>query len=348
MKKILALIIIVLVGVAILHDIDVKNKAKQNTLSEEATRAVLQKPDGVSPNKGGKNTILGTAFTPAHFPGSSAEDVKDTFRLANELGNHVILISEWDSDMDPNNIKIVRDFTHAQGMKFHLHISPISLDNQRQDPAIPKRAGGDSFGNASVRTAFIAHALSMAELKPDVLALGTEVDLLAKNTKEFDQYVSLAKETYDAVKKKYPSQTITISFQWDNLRKADPAKILPLFKDSLDIYSFTTYPYFFYKDPVEIPKDYYTAIRTYLPTERLGFSEIGWASKGSGSEETQATYYGMLPELMRETKPEYAIFGMLHDVDVFGFLLASLNSVGLRDNDGTPKKSWDTVINLGF
>jgi hypothetical protein len=340
MKKILLIGLALSLVLGILHNIDVKNKETLTTLENE-----VQKPVTTSTNK---NVILGTAFTPANFPGSSIEDIKNTFTLADEVGNQVILIGEWDSDMDPKNIILVRDMTHAQGMQFHYHISPISLDNQRRDPAIPKNAGGDSFGDAPVRTAFIAYALAMAELKPDVLGLGTEVDLLAKNPQEFDQYVSLAKETYDAVKKKYPKQTITISFQWDNLRKEDPAQILPLFKDSLDVYSFTTYPYFFYKDPAEIPDDYYTAIRTYLPTERIGFSEIGWASKGSGSEETQATYYGMLPDLMRDTKPEYAIFGMLHDINVFGLLLASLNSVGLRNNDGTPKESWNTVINLKF
>ncbi len=340
MKKILLIGLLLFLVLGILHSIDIKNKETRTALENG-----VQKPVTKSTNK---NVILGTAFTPAHFPGSSIDDIKNTFALADEVGNHVMLISEWNSDMDPKNIILVRDMTHAQGMQFHFHISPISLENQRRDPAIPKRVGGDSFGDASVRTAFIAHALAMAELKPDVLGLGTEVNLLAKNPEEFEHYVSLAKETYDAVKKTYPKQTITISFQWDNLRKDDPAKILPLFKDSLDIYSFTTYPYFFYEDPTEIPKDYYTKIRTYLPTARIGFSEIGWASKGSGSEESQATYYGMLPELMRDTKPEYAIFGMLHDVDVFSFPLSSLNSVGLRNNDGTPKESWDAVINLDF
>lgn len=338
MKKIILIAFVLFFILAVLHGIDVKNKETITTLENE-----VQKPVTKSVNK---NVILGTAFTPARFPGSSIDDIKNTFTLADEVGNHVMLIGEWDSDMDPKNIILVRDMTHAHGMMFHFHISPISLENQRQDPAIPNSAGKNTFRDESTRKAFITHALAMAELRPDVLGLGTEVDLLAKNPEEFDQYVSLAKETYDAVKGKYPAQTVTISFQWDNLRKEDPAKILPLFKESLDIYSFTTYPYFFYKNPDEIPKDYYTAIRTYLPTDRIGFSEIGWASKGSGSEETQATFYGMLPELMRETKPEYAIFGMLHDVNVFGFLLASLNSVGLRNNDGTPKKSWNTVINL--
>ncbi len=47
-------------------------------------------------------------------------------------------------------------------------------------------------------------------------------------------------------------------------------------------------------------------------------------------------------------KPECALFGLLHDVKIFGGLLSDLNSVGVRNHDGSPKESWNTVVSLGF
>lgn len=340
MKKIILIALVLFCILAILHGIDVKNKERLTTLENE-----VQKPVTRSNNK---NVILGAAFTPANFPGSSPDDVKDFFRLADELGNTVILIGEWKDGIDPKNITIVRDLTHARGMKFHYHISPISLDRERKYPAIPKSVDGDSFTDAKVREAFVAYALKMASLEPDLLGLGTEVNFLAKNPSEFNAYVTMVKEAYDAVKKKYPDQTMTISFHWDSLRKDDPKTMLAQFKGSLDIYSFTTYPSFSHRDPDDLPRDYYTSIRMFLPTERIGFSEIGWFSKGKSSEDVQAKYYGQLAELMRETKPEYALLGLLHDVKVFGGELDMLNSVGVRNRDGSPKKSWDIILNLNF
>ena len=50
-------------------------------------------------------------------------------------------------------------------------------------------------------------------------------------------------------------------------------------------------PSFSFKDQADIPDTYYTDIRTYLPTERIGFSEIGWNSSGKGGEAMQAAFW---------------------------------------------------------
>lgn len=294
-----------------------------------------------------KNTILGFSISPAHMPDPGDKDINDYFNLAAQSGSHVTLITEWKDEMPTDMIKQLMEKTRAKHLAFHLYLSPISLDGGRKTPAIPTSVGGTSFKDEKVRAAFKARALELASLKPDYLGLGTEVNFLEANPAEYEAYVSLTKETYQAIKEKYPDQTVTISFQWDNMIINKRFDSLARFNQSLDVYSFTTYPSFF-GDPDMMPVEYYSCIRKLLPTQRLGFSEVGWNSKAGSSEEMQAKFYAKLPELMKNARPEYVTLGLMHDVTVFSPELNALNSVGVRNLDGTPKKSWNVVSNLTF
>jgi hypothetical protein len=98
------------------------------------------------------------------------------------------------------------------------------------------------------------------------------------------------------------------------LRKDDPKTMLAQFKGSLDIYSFTTYPSFSHRDPDDLPRDYYTSIRMFLPTERIGFLKLAGFQKEKVVRMYRQSIMGNLRNFMRETKPEYALLGLLHDV----------------------------------
>ncbi len=294
-----------------------------------------------------KKTILGFAVSPAHLPNPGEQDINNFFDLAAEEGSHVTLITEWKDEMPDSTITILMEKAKEKNLTFHLYLSPIALDGERKTPAIPASAGGTSFMDEKVRAAFKARALDLAALKPDYLGLGTEVNFLEDNPAEYAAYVSLTKETYQAIKEKYPSQVVTISFQWDQMLINKKFGSLDQFKDSLDVYSFTTYPSFFV-DPATIPADYYSCVRKLLPTQRLGFSEVGWNSEAGSSEDMQVKYYSLLPGLMKEARPEYVTLALMHDTSGFGSGLTALNSVGVRTIDGTPKKSWNVVANLTF
>ena len=294
-----------------------------------------------------KNTILGFAVSPAHLPNPGEHDINNFFDLAAQEGSHVTLITEWKDEMPDDTIKTLMEKAKEKKLTFHLYLSPISLDGGRKTPAIPASAGGTSFADEKVRDAFKARALDLAALKPDYLGLGTEVNFLEDNPAEYAAYVSLTKETYQAIKEKYPSQVVTISFQWDQMLINRKFGSLDQFKDSLDVYSFTTYPSLF-GDPDTIPADYYSCVRKLLPTQRLGFSEVGWNLEAGSSEDMQAKYYGLLPGLMRDARPEYVTLALMHDTTGFGSGLSALNSVGVRKIDGTPKKSWNVIANLTF
>lgn len=304
-------------------------------------------PPATAPAGDAKNTLLGFAVSPAHMPTPGEEDLETFFGLAAQHGSHVTLITEWKDGMSDEAIADLIGRAHARGLKCHLYLSPVSLDGGRKTPAVPAGLGGTGFRDDRVRTAYRTRVLELAALRPDVLGLGTEVNLLEANPDEYEAYASLTRETYRAIKARYPGQTVTISFQWDTMIITKNFGPLRRFADSLDVYSFTTYPGIF-KDPATIPGDYYSCVRVLLPAERLGFSEAGWSSGAGSSPDLQAQYYARLPELMKDARPEYVTLGLMHDVNLFSGDLETLNSVGVRNTDGCPKKSWGVVTNLSF
>lgn len=162
---------------------------------------------------GSRATVLGVAYSPANHPASTPEDVAEFFRLARAIGSHVTLIVQWDAMPALSAIAEVQRLSRAHDLDFHLHLSPTALYGGCQDPAIPASVGGTSFNDSAVRTAFIAQAQDLAALTTDVLGLGTEINLLAQNRDEFAAYISLAREAYEAVRSRHPSQTVTVSFQ---------------------------------------------------------------------------------------------------------------------------------------
>ncbi len=292
-----------------------------------------------------KNTIVGVALSPAHMPNFSSADLSGFFDQAAVIGNHIVWICEWESMPPFGQIKAVHDMAVSDELKFHFYLSPIALFGGRKNPAIPKSVGGTSFADPKVREAYKDEVLTLASLNPDVLGLATEVNFLAQNSTEYAAFVSLVGETYQAVKRKYPDQVVTISFQWDVMKSQKQFDRLKQFAGIVDVYSFTSYPDAF-GVPQKVPDDYYSGIRQYLPTQRVGISEFGWSSAPPSSEREQAAFYGRIPELMAPVRPEYVSLALLHDVNVFSGELERLNHVGLRLIDDEPKPSWMTIVNL--
>jgi len=294
-----------------------------------------------------KDTIIGVALSPAHFPYFSDHDFNVFFDEAAQIGSHVTWIFQWGSLPPSGSFVIMQNMAKQSGLKFQLWLSPTTLTNDRKEPDLPKSLAGKHFDEVEVRRAYVDEVMDLAALRPDVLGLATEVNFLAQNPREFASFVSLEHEAYIAVKEKYPDQLVTLSFQWEVMRAHQQFDLLRQFKSSLDVYSFTSYPDAF-GDPsrVKVPDDYYSSIRKYLPTERVGISEIGWSSVSPSSEEDQAAFFARLPDFIRGAKFEFVTLALLHDVSLFKGELDRLNQVGIRTIDDAYKKSWGVLISL--
>jgi len=292
------------------------------------------------------DTTLGVALSPAHIPFQTGADIDRFFEQAAQIGAHVTWIIEWQSMPATFQFRAIEAMTRRHALRFYVFLSPIALTGGRRTPAVPSALGQSSFHAAVVREAFTRQALELAALRPDLLGLATEVNFLAANPDEFEAFVTLARDTYSAIKRQNPDQTVTISFQWDVMAAREQFEMLAKFAKAVDVYSFTTYPDAFGSTPVIPEPQYYSAVRKILPRERIGFAEIGWSSAAPSSEKQQAEFYASIPRLFGGLKADFLTLALMHDVRIFSGSIARLNYVGIRSLDDKPKPAWQAVLDL--
>lgn len=193
--------------------------------------------------------------------------------------------------------------------------------------------------------------------KPKYMALGIEVNMLyEKSPSDFESFVSFFDDVYDAVKSKSPNTKIFTIFQLEKMKgmngglfggKNDPSKaqwqLLEKFPKS-DIIAFTTYPGLIYKDPSEIPQNYYTEIKSHT-TKLIAFTEIGWHSAQSpagweSSYQEQAKFVTTFFDLAEDLNKEFVIWSFMYDQNT----IEPFNSMGLRNSDRTARPAWDEWI----
>lgn len=196
-------------------------------------------------------------------------------------------------------------------------------------------------------------AAFVQKYKPPYLGLGIEINMLyEKSPADFEAFVRLFDETYDAVKAVSPKTKVFTVFQLERMKglrgglfggKNDPSKsnweLLDKFSKA-DFIAFTTYPGLIFKSPAEIPADYYSEIKTRV-NKPIAFTEIGWHSvaspvgwESSGAE--QAEFVRMFFELTADLKPETAIWSFLYDQQT----IQPFDTMGLFDAAG-PKPAWE-------
>ena len=108
-----------------------------------------------------------------------------------------------------------------------------------------------------------------------------------------------------------------------------------------DIAAFTTYPGLIYKNPSDIPSDYYSEIKSHT-SKPVAFTEIGWHSAASpagweSSEEEQAEFVDAFFNLTKDMKKQFNIWSFLFDQNT----AEPFKTMGLRGSDGNGKLSWD-------
>lgn len=189
------------------------------------------------------------------------------------------------------------------------------------------------------------------------LGLGVEVNVLyEKSPADFDKFVQLYNEVYDAVKAKSPQTQVFTVFQLEKIKglngglfggSNDPAaewQLLDRFAKS-DLIAFTTYPGLIYKTPDQIPSDYYTEIKLHT-AKPVAFTEIGWHTDANpsgweSSESKQSEFITKFFNLSSGLNKEMAIWSFLYDQNT----TLPFNSMGLWRSDGTPKPGWNTWVN---
>lgn len=111
-----------------------------------------------------------------------------------------------------------------------------------------------------------------------------------------------------------------------------------------DIIAFTTYPGLIYKNPSDIPADYYTEIQLYT-SKTIAFTEIGWHSAASpvgweSSDSEQAEFVEVFFNLSKDLNKELVVWSFLYDQNT----IEPFNSMGLIPQEGRTKSAFDAWI----
>jgi hypothetical protein len=199
------------------------------------------------------------------------------------------------------------------------------------------------------RQLFIASVTAYASMwRPAYLGIGIEMNALyEKHPDQFDAFVSLFNDAVPAVKAVSPDTKVFTCFQLETMKgytlwqdaPPDPAKaewdLVGRFH--ADLVAFTTYPDLVFKDPSEMPDDYYASIAQHVD-EPVIFTEIGWHAAASpagweSSDGEQAAFLARFIDLVAPLRSPILVWSFLYDPAA----IEPFNSMGLYRSDGSAR-----------
>jgi hypothetical protein len=211
------------------------------------------------------------------------------------------------------------------------------------------------FGDERLRSAFVGYATYVAaNYKPAYMALGIEINMLYDRAPEqFDAFVSLYAEAYDAVKQQSPGTRVFPTFQLEDLEGGFGTihppqwEVLDFFRAKMDALAISTYPFLAdVRSTADIRADYYSQLRQRFEGEIL-IAETGYASApvegrvNVGTEEDQKAF---LERILGDAEENgFAAVVWLAALDP-GFVsqgaTAVFTDIGLRKSEGRTNLAW--------
>lgn len=242
------------------------------------------------------------------------------------------------------------------GLEIFVAIDPLDPSDRTRLASAPEELADAGFGDPRVRSAFIAYAQYLAlNLEPRYMALGMEVDLYdAARPDDFDSFVSLYFEAYDAVKDISPETLVFPTFQMEAIQNllSPPGQALTRwhlmlrFEPKVDILAITTYPSFAFAAPDDIPPDYYDQLRRYSDVP-IAIAAMGYSSGpgrdgiNEGTEEEQEAFLRRALRDARRLNMAFVVwFASADPPFVQEPPLDLLQHIGLRRADGSDKPAW--------
>ncbi|MBI4731061.1 MAG: hypothetical protein HY781_02840 [Chloroflexi bacterium] len=301
-------------------------------------------------------TQFGVAgLIPRNFPHPSAADWTNLYETLPETGSLLGVYTSW-SDSSETAGEIPSVVSAAYGLADRYDFIPVVVLGFFNDMPDGSLQASIQLSDPAERLLFQQTALAIVEkYQPPYLGLGGEVNRYHEAApSDFDNYLTLYAETYDAVKSVSPQTKVFAVFQLEMLKgngyllgnseKRQPQwGLLSRFGDRLDLAAFTTYPFLDFQSPDNVPADYYAEIAAHTG-KPVAFTEIGWPSAPltpfpdspyGGSEDEQAEFIRRFFDLTSGLDLALALWSFPHDLGEGGH--PAFDSVSLRNNNGDPK-----------
>ncbi len=155
---------------------------------------------------------------------------EEAFKLAGENGELILIqrAPPWEEFrpggvISAETLDLTREekrLAEENGLGIFAAVDPLDPADRGRLASPPEDLADAGFGDPRVRSAFIAYAQYLAlNLRPRYMALGMEVDLYeAARPDDFDNFVSLYFEAYDAVKDISPETLVFPTFQMEAIQ----------------------------------------------------------------------------------------------------------------------------------
>jgi hypothetical protein len=253
-------------------------------------------------------------------------------------------------------------------------VDPLNGFNRREFMGLPD-SWEATFGNPDVRGAYLNFALRiLREFKPKYLGLASEINTyMESHPDDAVNFLSLYRETYNAIKSESPETQVFVTFQWEQLNNLGGFENsgvnnqihweqIEIFEPQLDLWVISSYPFITFRSGADIPADYYTPLLSRTD-KALAVAEGGFISKQTGqlpgNPQDQVDYLNAIHTQLGErlafwiylllsdlNEDSYVRFfrqqGMKeNDITTLGFFV----NVGLIEKDGEPKPAlevWDS------
>lgn len=338
----LGLVAALLVVVVVL--VETIQRAGQLTATDSA-RTLTTSPQKETP----ETTLKGVSLSPKTF---NSGDYLNFFTLAQEAGQILTWVGAW---QEFGNKKSAPYQLQKTSQDHHLLLIAITSPEEEGAAGLEKKI---SKLDTSAKEKYANLAAEFAKsVKPAYLGLGVEVNrIYTGSAQDFNDFSELFSQAALLVKKISPTTKVFVNFQLEQMKglngglfgkENDSTQnqwgLLAKFPDA-DLITFTSYPGLIYKDPGEIPADYYQEIaaKTDKP---VAFSEIGWSAQTEAAgwettEEEQARFVTRFFELTGKLNPKFIVWPFVYDPAA----AKPFSSVGLITKDDHQRKAWQTWI----
>ncbi|WP_410767002.1 hypothetical protein [Haloferax sp. DFSO60] len=314
-----------------------------------ATESTTEESTDATPatQTGDETPHLGVSLTPQSY---DPDDFTDFFELVSESDLAVRWAGDWaELGDEAGTPAIVSQLVDSYDILPIFDTGVYSVN----DRELFRPLDDDAIEN------YVADAQSFAEqFTPPYLGLGVEVNIHAtEEPAQFERFVSLFDEAYDAIKAVSPETKVYTTFQQEwflGLRgglfggENDPETaqwdLLSTFEKA-DLVGLTSYPSLAFRDPSEIPATYYTefAERAGKP---LALVETGWPAHldidGWESTETeQANFVTRLFDLLSDVEVALVLWAFVYQP---ASVNPAFDTMALRRDDGSARPAWDAWV----
>jgi hypothetical protein len=310
---------------------------------------------------------LGLSFHPAHRKGETPGDLQkalgEALTLAGrnaELFSHWIVSEQWYEHWEKHYSwpSVEQRKAYFNLLSKHHNLRPIFNVNfwdLFREPGKglvlklvvpPDLPATTTLANPEFRRRWITEVTRIAaDFQPAYFSLGNEIDSFYHyddgKAKDFENYVTLVAESYDAIKKVSPQTKVMVIFRYVEMAAKNGYHLIEKFdQEKIDVFGFTTYPRV--ASPADIPAGYYQPIVQRTGDVPVAFTEIGWPT-GPGDAEGKQHQADFLLWFLRETKEmnlEMVVWTFLHDLAPPDKKGPRSSHCGLFDYYGQPKPAW--------